>query len=53
MYRECLVHSNKIFICLVRLKRMYEKETYVWQSWIEIEYYSVAYFERITEFDML
>ena len=26
---------------------------YMWQSWIEIEYYSVAYFERITEFDVL
>ena len=25
----------------------------VWQSRIEIEYYSVAYFERITEFDAL
>ena len=24
---------------------------YLWQSQIEIEYYSVAYFERITEFD--
>ena len=24
-----------------------------WQSWIEIEYYSVAYFEHITEFDVL
>ena len=23
----------------------------LWQSQIEIEYYSVAYFERITEFD--
>ena len=26
---------------------------YLWQSWIEIEYYSVVYFERITEFDTL
>ena len=26
---------------------------YMWQSRIEIEYYSVAYFERIAEFDML
>ena len=26
---------------------------YMWQSRIEIEYYSVAYFERITEFDAL
>ena len=25
----------------------------MWQSLIEIEYYSVAYFERITEFDAL
>ena len=28
-------------------------EIYVWQSQIEIEYYSVAYFELITEFDAL
>ena len=27
--------------------------SHVWQSWIEIQYYSVAYFERITEFDAL
>ena len=26
---------------------------YLWQSRIEIEYYSVVYFERITEFDTL
>ena len=26
---------------------------YMWQSQVEIEYYSVAYFERITEFDAL
>ena len=26
---------------------------YMWQSRIEIEYYSVAYFERITDFDAL
>ena len=26
---------------------------YMWQSRIEIEYYSVAYFERIAEFDVL
>ena len=25
----------------------------MWQSWTEIEYYSVAYFEHITEFDAL
>ena len=28
-------------------------EIHVWQSQIEIEYYSVAYFELITEFDAL
>ena len=26
---------------------------HMWQSQIEIEYYSVAYFERIAEFDAL
>ena len=25
----------------------------MWQSWIEIEYYPVEYFERITKFDAL
>ena len=29
------------------------QEYYMWQSWIEIEYYSVVYFERITKFDAL
>ena len=26
-------------------------QPHMWQSWTEIEYYSVAYFEHITEFD--
>ena len=26
---------------------------YMWQSQIEIKYYSVTYFERITKFDVL
>ena len=26
---------------------------HMWQSWIEVRYCSVAYFERITEFDAL
>ena len=34
-------------------KYMYLVCNYMWQSRIEIEYYSVAYFERITEFDTL
>ena len=28
-------------------------EEYMWQSRIEIEYYSITYFERITKFDAL
>ena len=28
-------------------------EMHMWQSWIEIEYYFIAYFERITEFGSL
>ena len=31
---------------------LYSISTHMWQSWIEIEYYSVAYFERITKFDV-
>ena len=34
------------------MKEVY-KVTHMWQSQIEIEYYSVAYFECITEFDAL
>ena len=26
---------------------------YMWQSWIEIEYYSVAYFDLVTTFEVL
>ena len=26
---------------------------YMWQSWVEIEHYSVAYFDRITAFEAL
>ena len=26
---------------------------HMWQSQIEIEYYSIVYFEHVTEFDML
>ena len=33
--------------------RMDECYYNMWQSQIEIEYYSVAYFEHITEFDAL
>ena len=29
------------------------QQIYMWQSQIEIEYYSVAYFKRITKFDAL
>ena len=30
-----------------------EQKKHMWQSRIEIEYYSVMYFERITKFDVL
>ena len=37
----------------VLLLAILEAHMYMWQSQIEIEYYFVAYFERITEFDAL
>ena len=36
-----------------KLLLIVHNEEHMWQSWIEIEYYSVTYFKRITEFDML
>ena len=27
-------------------------EIYMWQSWVEIEHYSVVYFDHITAFDV-
>ena len=30
-----------------------EEFVHMCQSWIEIKYYSIAYFKRITEFDAL
>jgi len=31
----------------------YNKESYMWQSWVEIEHYFVAYFARIAAFKTL
>ena len=41
--------------CLVgwRTEKLREEGKYMWQSWIEIEYYSVTYFEHIAKFDVL
>ena len=35
------------------VQKMKTSASHMWQSRIEIEYYSVAYFKRITEFDTL
>ena len=64
--RHCC-HFTKVYslfvVCdIIKLTSESEQGTYsirnlsrmnMWQSRIEIEYYSVAYFERITEFDVL
>ena len=48
---KCICDAYKHLSWFVMLINVYR--IHVWQSRIEIEYYSVAYFERITEFDML
>ena len=42
------VHSHDIskIVALVKKIRM-------WQSWVEIEHYSIAYFNRVTAFEVL
>ena len=45
----CVLVACLTLLCPVHLL----SEMYMWQSRIEIEYYSVAYFERITDFDAL
>ena len=45
----CVLVACLTLLCPVHLL----SEMYMWQSWIEIEYYSVVYFECITEFDTL
>ena len=30
-----------------------KQQSHMWQSWVEIEHYSVAYFDRVTTFEML
>ena len=47
---------NVIFVCEVLCTCTFCFLAYIhilWQSRIEIKYYSVAYFKRITEFDAL
>ena len=38
-------------VCIARAA--VNENVYMWQSWIEIECYSIVYFECITEFDTL
>ena len=40
-------YSLVIFIC------RYLKYMYMWQSWVEIEHYSIVYFKRFTAFEEL
>ena len=42
--RLCLLVTNGWYILAL-------EEAHMWQSWIELEYYSVTFFERTTEFD--
>ena len=45
----CVLVACLTLLCPVHLL----SEMYMWQSRIEIEYYSVAYFKHITKFDTL
>ena len=51
------VHVSLHFTAEEVLQRMRDVRKklrmYMWQSWIEIKYYSIAYFERITDLDTL
>ena len=44
--------GTKIFV-LISDVSLLQGENNMWQSRIEIEYYSIGYFERITKFDTL
>ena len=59
-------HSVDVLCFITKYTREYTQENnatlpsvavkytlYMWQSWMEIKYYSVTYFERITKFDAL
>ena len=55
-WRECshnVICFNPLVWDRFNLLRLYKELRYAWQSRIEIEYYSVAYFEHITEFNAL
>ena len=45
-------YGTKILVLISEVS-LFQGENNMWQSWIEFEYYSVAYFEDITEFDVL
>ena len=52
---ECfLLHYLSLFcVYVIYDGTLVSRQLYVWLSREEIEYYSIAYFERITEFDAL
>ena len=50
------VYTRRVVVLNYSQNRHTEWRTidiHMWQSQIKIEYYSVAYFERVTEFDAL
>ena len=49
MYELCALLWGMYDICMV----MCANNKNVWQSWVEIERYSVTYFNRITVFEAL
>ena len=53
--RQLLAHSKTILLHCLYLAYVAEVslQMYMWQSWVEIKYYSVAYFERVTVFEAL
>ena len=50
--RESFLHENRIFRQFVQVFFL-KSFLHMWQSWVETELYSVAYFDRITTFKAL
>ena len=47
------LNAHFFFPHITRIKISYTFETYMWQSLVEIEHYSVAYFDHIAVFEAL
>jgi len=50
--KTLLVALLHAIVGVIIFLRVLIKSLYMWQSWVEIEHYSVEYFERITAFEV-